>query len=77
MMSINSFEGCDKKPVYFGTIQDFLSFDGSQVCTEGHAYVIYLAIAMIQVIFQTQSLRLHHYFNLVEMNWNVKQKNIY
>ena len=39
-MSINSFEGCDKKPVYFGTIQDFLSFDGGQVCPEGHAYTI-------------------------------------
>ena len=36
----NSFEGCDKKPVCFGTNQDFLSFDGGQVCPEGHAYTI-------------------------------------
>ena len=34
----NTFEGCDKKPVCFGTTQDFLPFDGGQVCPEGHAY---------------------------------------
>ena len=44
-MLTNSFESCDKN-VCFGTIQDFLPFDGGQVCPEGHAYYV-LPIAII------------------------------